>query len=319
MSTFNQISVLIPTYNRAPQLKDTVLSVAHQSLPPLEIIVIDDGSTDDTEQTIDEIKSLISSCPTKLVYLKQTNKGKSAALNYGLENASGTWIAYNDSDDIWLPQKLEKQAKALNAHPECKACTTNSRFTNNSAMNYTSFEKAKRPYHMDVGVINNAYEHCTDAPHGIFMQSLIVHRSIAEKVGHLKNDYRVSQDTDFIFRIGLHTAFCYLKEPLTEIDRSPDRKLRLTTEFNRESLKRLTTLECIFRSWLPLLPKNNKAIRNTKRLLASVLKEQSFIAASSGNAKYARRLLANSFKLHRNFKTFYRFFWLYWVSRVKLQ
>lgn len=307
MSNFNQISVLIPTYNRAPRLKDTLLSVFHQSLPPLEIIVVDDGSTDDTEQSINEIKSLISSFSTKLVYLKQVNKGKSAALNYGLENASGTWIAYNDSDDIWLPQKLEKQAKALMAHPECKACFTNSRFMHNSAMNFTSFEKAKRPYRLDVGVINKAYEHCTNPPHGIFMQSLIVHRSIAKKVGHFNNDYRVSQDTDFIFRIGLHTPFCYLREPLTEIDREQVNSDRLTTKFSRASLKRLTTLESIFRGWLTLLPKNNRtAIRNTMRLLASVLYEQSIIASSSGNDKYGRKLLADSFKQYRSFKTFFR-------------
>ena len=96
------VSVVIPTYNRAWIVAEAVLSVLSQVDVAFELIVVDDGSTDNTEEILKPFKN-------SLLYIKQDNKGVSAARNKGVENAKGALIAFLDSDDYWLPGKLKHQ------------------------------------------------------------------------------------------------------------------------------------------------------------------------------------------------------------------
>lgn len=100
------ISVIIPTYNRSQSLHRALQSVYRQTLMPGEIIVVDDGSNDGTEQM------LRNEFP-EVRYIYQQNRGVSAARNRGIAAASGDWLAFLDSDDQWLPEKLQKQQQAL--------------------------------------------------------------------------------------------------------------------------------------------------------------------------------------------------------------
>lgn len=104
------ISVVIPVYNGGRYLTETLQSVRHQTLQPEEIIVVDDGSTDDTPE--------ILSAQPDIRVLRQENRGAGAARNRGIQCARGELIAFIDADDIWLPRKLETQARELEAHPE---------------------------------------------------------------------------------------------------------------------------------------------------------------------------------------------------------
>lgn len=106
------ISVIIPTYNRAQLTKNAVMSVLGQSYDDFEVIVIDDGSTDDTE-------SVITSIPDeRVVYLKQENGGAASASNRGIAQARGRWIAFLDSDDQFLPPKFHLQMEAVEGDDE---------------------------------------------------------------------------------------------------------------------------------------------------------------------------------------------------------
>ena len=96
------ISVIVPTYNRAQQLPRALDSILCQSCSPKEIIVVDDGSTDETS-------ALMTSEYPEIVFIQQQNTGVSSARNVGIKRASGDWIAFLDSDDEWLPEKLEIQ------------------------------------------------------------------------------------------------------------------------------------------------------------------------------------------------------------------
>lgn len=101
------VSVIIPTYNRAYILQDSIYSVLKQTYVDIELLVIDDGSTDDTESKIKEIHD------KRIRYFKQNNKGACAARNKGILLANGKYIAFNDSDDIWYGNKLERQINVL--------------------------------------------------------------------------------------------------------------------------------------------------------------------------------------------------------------
>ena len=97
---------MIPTYNRGHLVGEAVASVLGQTVPPLEVIVVNDGSTDDTRHRLQPYLSHVT-------YLYQTNQGVSAARNHGIGESRGDFIAFLDSDDVWHPRKLELQLEAF--------------------------------------------------------------------------------------------------------------------------------------------------------------------------------------------------------------
>ena len=101
------ISVIIPTYNREKFLPATIDSVLRQTYSDYEIIVVDDGSTDGTQEVIEKLYG------GKLKYIYKNNGGPASARNVGLKNASGNYIAFLDSDDLWFPEKLETQIRFM--------------------------------------------------------------------------------------------------------------------------------------------------------------------------------------------------------------
>ena len=102
-----KISVVIPTYNREDKVRKAIESALAQSFTDLEVIVVDDGSSDDTGQAFSETFG------DRIRYYFQANQGASVARNKGIEEARGEWIAFLDSDDVWEKEKLELAAEAL--------------------------------------------------------------------------------------------------------------------------------------------------------------------------------------------------------------
>ncbi len=110
-NTSGLVSVIIPTYNRSSDCKTAVESVLSQTYGDVEVLVVDDGSVDDTRE-------VISGLDERVRYIRQANAGVSAARNTGLEAATGEYIAFLDSDDAWLPWKLEAQLSVLRSFPD---------------------------------------------------------------------------------------------------------------------------------------------------------------------------------------------------------
>jgi len=107
------VSVIIPTYNRPTLTIDAIESVRAQTYPSWELLVVDDGSTDDTLHVLGQLIS-----DRRVHLLSQTNRGQAAARNLGLKHARGDWIAFLDSDDLWLPNKLSDQMSYIATHPD---------------------------------------------------------------------------------------------------------------------------------------------------------------------------------------------------------
>jgi glycosyltransferase involved in cell wall biosynthesis len=103
------ISVIIPVYNQSTYILEAISSVLAQTVLPLEIIVIDDGSDDDINETLESVKN-------NIVYYRQSSLGASAARNKGVEVSQGEWLAFLDADDLWAPIKLEQQLIAIRKH-----------------------------------------------------------------------------------------------------------------------------------------------------------------------------------------------------------
>jgi glycosyltransferase involved in cell wall biosynthesis len=229
-----RVSVVIPTYNRADKVRKGVESVLAQSFTDLEVIVVDDGSSDETGQTL---KHAFGDC---IRYYFQTNQGVSVARNKGIEEARGEWIAFLDSDDLWEKEKLEWQFKALERFgPKCGACYTDVRFFNHSETR-TMFQLAQENYrHEDAMGVNTDVLRLLVRPGGagmvVCLSSFLARRDTMRKMGGFDPSLLYSQDSEFMFRLAMLTGFCYVNRPLVLFDRSPveDRHVGVSSAWNR--------------------------------------------------------------------------------------
>ncbi len=105
------VSVVIPAYNEAPRITRALRSVLDQTHPVNEIIVVDDGSTDDTSDVVSQFSE-------RVICIRQSNQGLSAARNTGISQAKSDWVAFLDADDEWLPSHIENAKIILTANPE---------------------------------------------------------------------------------------------------------------------------------------------------------------------------------------------------------
>ena len=226
MSNKPSVSVIIPAYNRAETIGPVISSVINQTFPVSEIIVIDDGSTDGTDSAIREVIEANSRWEDRMTHLKQPNGGKSSALNLGLPHAQSEWIAFNDSDDLWKSDKLEKQFMAIDRFPHCKVCFTDTLYGYQGTT--TTLEIAGIKPRDNMGVMKDMPLLLASRASGIMMQTLVVHSGIIKDFGEFDTRLTVSQDTDLLFRLSLLADFCYVNEPLVLLDREESRTDKLT-------------------------------------------------------------------------------------------
>ena len=115
------VSVVIPCYNAAPFLRETLDSALNQTRPPMEVVLIDDGSTDDSA-------AIAESYGDRVRVLRQENTGESVARNRGIDEAAGDWIAFLDADDRWEPERLGVFAESVEQFPEDVVCWVNAAY-----------------------------------------------------------------------------------------------------------------------------------------------------------------------------------------------
>ncbi|MEJ2610363.1 MAG: glycosyltransferase [Candidatus Thiodiazotropha sp.] len=192
------VSVIIPTYNRGHTICRALDSVFAQSLPPSEIIVVDDGSTDDTQAIIEE---RYSQCR----YLQQPNLGVSRARNLGIEHAQGEWLAFLDSDDCWLPNKLQRQCEQLTESPNLRLCHSDEIWVRNGVrVNQMRKHKKRGGW-----IFQHCLPLCVISP-----SAAILHRSLFEEFGLFDPELPACEDYDLWLRICSREAVLYTDTPL---------------------------------------------------------------------------------------------------------
>ncbi len=190
------ISVIIPTYNRAHTLPRALESVLAQTLPPVEIIVINDGSTDDT-------KNVLANYPG-LIFVDKKNVGVSAARNRGIEKAQGKWIAFLDSDDEWLPNKLEKQWTAICDNDKLICHTDEIWIRNGKRVN-----PMKKHQKFGGFIYEKCLPLCVISP-----SSVMIHKSVFDDIGVFDESLEVCEDYDLWLRICSKYPVLFLDELL---------------------------------------------------------------------------------------------------------
>jgi glycosyltransferase involved in cell wall biosynthesis len=216
-----KISVIIAVYNRFDLLKSVVETILAQTLPVEEIILVDDGSIDDTPELLPRYIAEHSAWRDRCRYIYQDNQGQSAANNTGIAAANGDWLAFNANDDLWLPQKLELQFRALEKYENCQLCFTDAWFMNTPQMkSITLFEFAGKEFPGETGIVEDPVRLLVrNQP--VWMQTVVAHADLVRRVGGLDPQLRFSEDYDFAFRMALQTKFCYVGLPMVIIDRTP--------------------------------------------------------------------------------------------------
>ena len=191
------LSIIIPTFNRCELLNRALNSVFNQTYSDYEVIVIDDGSTDNTAE-------MLQNNFAQFRYFFQSNNGVSAARNKGLEMANGRWIAFLDSDDEWLPQKLEKQISLLKANPDYKICHTEEIWVRNG-IRVNQMKKHKK-----VGgwIFPQCLPLCAMSP-----SSILIHHSVFDSVGNFDISLPACEDYDLWLRISAKYPVLYMEEP----------------------------------------------------------------------------------------------------------
>jgi glycosyltransferase involved in cell wall biosynthesis len=216
------ISVVIPTYNRAQQTIAAIESVLAQTYPNFEIIVVDDGSTDGTGQAIQRFISQRTNGCHQILFFNQPNQGASTARNTGIAKARGEYIAFLDSDDFWVPEKLEWQVRALEQlKNECGVCFTDARLVNNSGLDVSSFRTHGRHYEQTIGIDRDAVKSLAESFSGFWVSSLLVRADMVRQIGGFSPDISFVEDRDLHFRLSLVTSIAYVNKQLIRTDRNP--------------------------------------------------------------------------------------------------
>lgn len=192
------VSVVIPTFNRAHLVAEAIRSVLAQTLPPLEIIVVDDGSRDATSEVLAAFGRTIQA-------IRQEHRGVSAARNAGIAAARGTWLALLDSDDLWRPTKLEAQVHYLEQHPDLLLCQTEELWLRHGRrLNPKSYHRKPSGY-----CFQKLLERCLVSP-----SAVLIERRLLDRVGWFDETLPACEDYDFWLRIGCRFPIGLLEQPL---------------------------------------------------------------------------------------------------------
>ncbi len=192
------VSIIVPTYNRGWIIKEAIESILAQDFDDYELIVIDDGSSDDTP---DQLRTY----GDRIRFFQQVNRGVSSARNAGIREARGELIALLDSDDTWLPEKLEAQVAFFNAFPEARICQTEEIWMRNGVR-----VNPGRRHRKESGMIfERSLALCLVSPSAVMMR-----KSLLDEVGLFDEDLPACEDYDLWLRIAWKYPIHLIDQPL---------------------------------------------------------------------------------------------------------
>lgn len=196
------ISVIIPTYNRCRFLEQAIRSVLGQTLAPAELLVVDDGSTDDTRL---RVSSLARESPVSIKYIYQENRGAAAARNRGIRAAEGEVLCFLDSDDRFVPEKLARQYARLRESSRRISHTGETWYRRGIFLNR---KRKHRP--PDGDIFQASLKMCM-----VGMSTVMIRRDIFDRYGLFDESLPCCEDYDYWLRVGAAELFLLVDEPLT--------------------------------------------------------------------------------------------------------
>lgn len=226
------VSVVIPTYNRVRYVTKAVESVLNQAFTDYEIIVVDDGSMDDTKNILDQYRD-------KLRYIYQHNSGVSIARNTGISISNGRWIAFLDSDDEWHPEYLQQQIIHTMYQHNLSMQSTDCNIIEDHGVSQTYFDLngagqnlGQRGYLLIDKPFSFVVEH---SPWQV--GSTIFLRDAIAKAGSFDPSLTVSEDFDLMARVSRLGSFGLINRPLVDVYRRKESTENLSSQFQKDLIK----------------------------------------------------------------------------------
>lgn len=271
------ISVVIPTFNRLSMLKAALSSIWRQRDRPLEIIVVNDGSTDDTSR-------YLASISDKIKFLDQPNRGPAAARNLGAARATGDYIAFLDSDDLWLPWTLNVYCGVAQAH--------NPSLILARAMHFSSSQPSIVQEELRC---TNYQDYFKSAKNDIFVtgSAIIVAREAFKKVGGFDETMDAAEDHDFLYRTGVEANCVHIESPVTVAYRIHDQNLSAALSKLSKAGVRLIEKEKQGR-----YPGGRPDVRNRSSAITRVIRPVVLACFRSGDVKSGWNLYVKAFVFH---------------------
>ena len=193
-----KVSVIIPTYNRGWILGEAIDSVLSQKFSDYELIVVDDGSTDDT-------RIILDSYGQDIIVLRQPNQGVSAARNRGVAESCAQLISFLDSDDLWLPQKLARQVAFFQTNPDVLICQTEETWVRNGVR----VNPKKRHRKLSGMIFEPSLALCLVSP-----SAVMIRKPLFDTVGLFDESLPACEDYDLWLRISCQYPVFLIDEPL---------------------------------------------------------------------------------------------------------
>ena len=237
MNSVPAVSIVLPTYNRGYCIRRSINSVLNQTFKDFELIILDDGSTDDTQAVVGSYRD------RRIVYIRNlANRGQTVRLNDGIRAARADLIAFQDSDDEWLPTKLAKQVAAMRGQPSDVGLVYTDKWRHEPGREKFHW---KSPHNMpEDGII---FERALDtAVHNIGPQSVLIRRRCFDEVGLFDERITKSNDWEMFIRISRKFLFFHIPEPLVNYFVSSD-----TMTVTLGESKGISTIELIFDKYRP--------------------------------------------------------------------
>ncbi len=256
------VSVIIPTYNRAHVLGRSIQSVLNQTFQDFELIIVDDGSTDDTESLLNRFSS------KKIKYVRhQGNRGRSVTRNTGIRLAKGDYIAFLDDDDEWMPEKLDKQMKIIGtAPPEVGVVFTKFKQYDRFG-NYVPQRKLPKKE-------GNIFKQLL-GEYFIGLQTILVKKECFDKAGLFSERILYAQDWDLLLRISQHYQFLYIDEPLAIVHEQPEGR-------SLKHKRHLVDIQRMLKMYFPQIKRDRKVLARYYYQIAHL----SYILGRIGHARY---------------------------------
>jgi len=224
------VSAIVATYNRAYVVGQAIESILGQTYENLEVIIVDDGSTDGTPEVLRRFGN-------RLRVFRQENAGPAAARNRGIAAARGDIISFLDSDDIWLPEKTERQVALLErAGNFVPCCVCNAVLKSRNRPTLTSFQNSLLDPSEEEGLWLNAPQVLMNR-FMLFNQTVAVRRKALDKIGGFDETLRYMEDYDLALRLSLLGPFAFINEPLVNYN------LGSTGSLADEALQKRTCLK----------------------------------------------------------------------------
>jgi hypothetical protein len=277
-----KVSVIIPTYNRSQSVREAIESVLAQTYRDHEVIVVDDGSADDTP-------AVLGSFGDRIKAIRQANAGVSAARNAGIRAARGDWLAFLDSDDLWVPGKLERQMADVAAYPKIVGQMVDALVVGYGEEEASMFDVRGARQDFELGPLRE--RPLLDVMNVQFFTSTwMLKREAVVASGYFRVGFTIYEDLELLTKVALRGPFAVANFGGVKMRRVPGQEAALSNQ-HREKLARSLGNVCEIYQGLLVQPGLSPAEgEDIRRRLSGARYELAGAVAANGEHRRARTL-----------------------------